>query len=60
MSSVFTVLRATQLEADRVRDECEQGLRQDLGDNPELLAYSIERLWQMHQRYKKRIAKLAR
>jgi hypothetical protein len=60
MSSVFTILRATQLEADRVRDECEAGLRADYAGNPAQLAYYIELLWQKHRRAKKRIAKLAR
>jgi hypothetical protein len=60
MSSVFTVLRATQLEADRARAECEAGLRADYADDPARLAYYIELLWQKHRRAKKRIARLAR
>jgi hypothetical protein len=59
MSSVFTIVRATQIEADQARDECEQELRADLADQPETLAFYLERLEQLHAAYKKRIVKLA-
>jgi hypothetical protein len=60
MTSAFTILRATQLEADRARDECEAGLRADYANHPERLAYYLGLLEQMHERNKKRIATLAK
>jgi hypothetical protein len=59
MSSVFTIVRATQIKADQARDECEQELRADLADRPDELAFYLERLNQLHATYKQRIVKLA-
>jgi hypothetical protein len=59
MSSVFTIVRATQIKADQARDECERELRADLADRPDELAFYLERLEQLHAAYKQRIVRMA-
>jgi hypothetical protein len=59
VTSVFTILRETQIKADQARDECEQELRADLADRPDELAFYLERLNQLHATYKQRIVKMA-
>jgi hypothetical protein len=59
VTSVFTIIRETQIKADKARDECEQELRADLADRPDELAFYLERLEQLHAAYKKRIVRMA-